>query len=151
MSEIANESNRITPSVNGDVEKVFKRFDTNGDGRISIKELESILSAMGSRVSPDEVTRIMSELDVNGDGSIDLKEFVAFQAENEGSNKELKEAFDLYDKDKNGKISASELHEVLKSLGENVSEEDCQRMIKSVDVDGDGCVNFPEFRQMMSM
>ncbi|KAL0377997.1 UNVERIFIED_CONTAM: putative calcium-binding protein CML18 [Sesamum radiatum] len=141
----------ISLTLEEEVEKVFSKFDTNGDGRISLTELGSILNGLGSATPADEVARIMSELDTDGDGFIDLNEFKAFHCGGgEDSNKELKEAFDLYDKDKNGKISASELHSVLRSLGEKCSLKDCRRMISSVDVDGDGCVNFEEFKKMMT-
>lgn len=133
-----------------EVEKVFNKFDTNGDGKISKTELGSILNGLGSATSADEVARIMSELDTDGDGFIDLNEFKAFHCRGGDNNKELKEAFDLYDKDKNGKISVNELHSVLKSLGEKCSLKDCRKMISSVDVDGDGCVNFEEFKKMMT-
>ncbi|KAI3451833.1 hypothetical protein Pfo_008498 [Paulownia fortunei] len=141
----------IPLTLEEEVEKVFNKFDTNGDGRISLTELGAILNGLGSATPPDEVARIMSELDTDGDGFIDLNEFKAFHCGGGGdNNKELKEAFDLYDKDKNGKISASELHSVLRSLGEKCSLKDCRRMISSVDVDGDGCVNFEEFKKMMT-
>ncbi|KAI7739366.1 hypothetical protein M8C21_002288 [Ambrosia artemisiifolia] len=140
-----------------DYEKVFNKFDANGDGKISITELGSILRALGgSETSENELKVVMDEIDTDKDGYIDLKEFVEFQkrgcngADASGINKELREAFDLYDQDKNGKISANELHSVLKSLGEKCSLKDCRKMIKSVDVDGDGCVNFDEFKKMMS-
>ncbi|KAK6125409.1 hypothetical protein DH2020_040836 [Rehmannia glutinosa] len=116
-----------------------------------LTELGAILNGLGSATPADEVARIMSELDTDGDGFIDLNEFKAFHCGGGGdNNKELKEAFALYDKDKNGKISASELHSVLKSLGEKCSLKDCRKMISSVDVDGDGCVNFEEFKRMMT-
>ncbi|GFP85008.1 probable calcium-binding protein cml23 [Phtheirospermum japonicum] len=93
----------------------------------------------------------MSELNKDGDGFIDLKEFMAFHFHGGGdNNKELKEAFDLYDQDKNGKISASELHSVMRGLGEKCSIKDCHRIISSVDVDGDGCINFEKFKKMMT-
>ncbi|KAL0461942.1 UNVERIFIED_CONTAM: putative calcium-binding protein CML18 [Sesamum latifolium] len=92
----------------------------------------------------------MSELDTDGDGFIDLNEFKAFHYGGRDEGRELKEAFDLYDKDKNGRISASELHGVLRSLGEKCSVEDCEGMISSFDVDGDGCINFEEFKKMMT-
>ncbi|KAL7222805.1 hypothetical protein ACSBR1_024495 [Camellia fascicularis] len=52
--------------------------------------------------------------------------------------------------DGNELISAKELQDVLKSLGEKCSWRDCLKMIKSVDVDGNGCVNFEEFKKMMN-
>lgn len=94
----------------------------------------------------------MAEIDTDGDGYIDLKEFGAFYLAGGGNvnnDQEIRESFDFYDKDKNGKISANELHSVLKSLGDKCSLKDCRKMIKSVDVDGDGCVNFEEFKKMM--
>ncbi|PIN19727.1 Calmodulin and related proteins (EF-Hand superfamily) [Handroanthus impetiginosus] len=144
-----NPNSEATPSTQEDeVEKVFKKFDANGDGKISSTELGAILNGLGSTATADEVSRIMSELDTDGDGYVDLSEFKAFHRGG-GDNKELKEAFDLYDKDKNGKISASELHAVLRSLGEKCSIKDCERMISSFDVDEDGCINFEEFKKMM--
>lgn len=136
------------------VEKVFRKFDSNGDGKISLSELGAILNALGTKTSAEEVRRIMLEVDTDGDGFIDMKEFAAFHCPSDGGSdsedKDLRDAFNLYDKDKNGKISASELHSVMKSLGEKCSLKDCRRMISSVDVDGDGCVNFDEFKKMMT-
>ncbi|XP_071731288.1 probable calcium-binding protein CML23 [Rutidosis leptorrhynchoides] len=135
-----------------DIEKVFRKFDVNGDGKISITELRSILGALGTVTPESELKAVMKEIDTDGDGFIDLNEFIQFQRSgcNGGDNNELREAFDMYDQNKNGKISASELHSVMKSLGEKCSLKDCKKMIASVDVDGDGCVNFEEFKKMMN-
>nr|XP_009775333.1 PREDICTED: probable calcium-binding protein CML23 [Nicotiana sylvestris] len=136
-----------------EVKKVFKKFDTNGDGKISLSELGGILNALGTKTTPDEAKRMMIEVDTDGDGFIDLKEFAAFHCPVESPNtvnKDLRDAFNLYDKDKNGKISAAELHSVMKGIGEKCSLKDCRRMISSVDDDCDGSVNFEEFKKMMS-
>lgn len=132
-----------------DVEKVFNKFDTDGDHKISSAELGAVLNSLGATASSEEVARVMSEMDADRDGYIDLDEFKSFNRPGDSDEKELKEAFDLYDKDKNGMISAEELHSVLCSLGEKCSVQDCERMISSFDVDGDGFINFQEFNKMM--
>ncbi|TKY56724.1 calcium-binding protein CML23 [Spatholobus suberectus] len=138
--------------MDDEVRQIFNKFDKDGDGKISIKELKETLVTLGSKPSQDEVKRMMEELDQNGDGFIDLKEFAEFHCNDAGNDdsKELRDAFDLYDVDKNGLISAKELHDVLRKLGEKCSLGDCRRMISNVDADGDGNVNFEEFKKMMA-
>ncbi|KAL6225891.1 PREDICTED: probable calcium-binding protein CML23-like isoform 2 [Fragaria vesca subsp. vesca] len=130
-----------------ELKKIFNKFDKNGDGKICRDELREIFRELGSETTPEEVKTIMAEFDKDGDGRIDLDEFAEIL--NGGSTKDLRDAFDLYDLDKNGRISASELHEVLKRLGQKCSLKDCAKMIGSVDADGDGHVNFEEFKKMM--
>lgn len=145
-----------------DVERVFTRYDANGDGRISASELASVMRALGSEVSDEDLKAMMAELDSDGDGFVDLKEFAAFHrglggaaggrgsGSGSGGEGDLRDAFAMYDVDRNGLISAKELHLVLKKLGEKCTVEDCSRMIRSVDSDGDGSVNFEEFKRMMT-
>ncbi|KAI3502578.1 hypothetical protein L1887_30728 [Cichorium endivia] len=137
-----------------DVKKIFGRFDTNGDGKISAEELVHVMKALGSNISAEEVKKVMTNLDTDCDGFISLEEFAGFCKENagdqDGAISELREAFDLYDLNKNGLISSTELHQILTRLGERCTVEDCLTMIKSVDSDGDGYVNFEEFKKMMS-
>lgn len=134
--------------MDDELKKVFKRFDANGDGKISSSELADVMRALGSPPTADELRRMMTEMDTDRDGFVDLKEFMDFHCGDEG--KEIRDAFEIYDQNKDGKISARELHRVLKSLGDGCSIEDCSRMIRSVDSDGDGSVDFEEFKKMMS-
>ena len=77
---------------------------------------------------------------------------------------EFKEAFSLFDKDGDGKITTKvkkiilycldynlkELGTVMRSLGQNPNEEELDDMIKEIDEDGNGTVDFEEFLIMMS-
>ncbi|CAN0908615.1 Polcalcin Bet v 4, partial [Linum grandiflorum] len=53
---------------------VFKRFDLNGDGKISVIELGDCLKTLGY-VTPEEVKRTMDEIDTEGDEFISYQEF----------------------------------------------------------------------------
>lgn len=136
-----------------ELEDVFKRFDANGDGKISSSELGEILRSMGSRVGSQELGLMMKEADVDGDGFISLEEFIDLNTK--GNDRatcleDLKNAFQVFDLDRNGSISADELYQVLKGMGDGSTREDCKNMITSVDRNGDGLINFEEFKTMMT-
>ena len=50
----------------------------------------------------------------------------------------------------NGFIGAAEIRFVLDALGEAATDEEIDEMIRMVDIDGDGEVNFREFYKMAS-
>ncbi|KRY33770.1 calmodulin [Trichinella spiralis] len=62
---------------------------------------------------------------------------------------EFREAFMMFDKDKNGTISTKELGVAMRSLGQNPTEQELIEMINEVDIDGNGQIEFPEFCLMM--
>ena len=62
---------------------------------------------------------------------------------------EFKDGFILFDKDNNGSITSKELGVVMRSVGENPTEEELQEMIDEVDANGNGTIEFPEFLTMM--
>ena len=135
------------------LQKVFNQFDANKDGKISITELGNELKALGSTYTEEGLKRVMEDIDTDQDGFINLSEFSSLCRSSSDAvtvASELRDAFDLYDQDKNGLISANELDLVLNRLGMTCSVDDCVKMIESVDSDGDGNVNFEEFQKMMS-
>lgn len=56
--------------------------------------------------------------------------------------KELKEAFRLYDKEGNGYIPTSCLKEILRELDDQLSDSDLDGLISEIDTDGSGTVDF---------
>jgi len=61
----------------------------------------------------------------------------------------LKEAFALFDRDRDGEISTEELGKVMRTHGFNPSEEDLRDMIRNVDKNANGAIDFNEFIEMM--
>ena len=50
----------------------------------------------------------------------------------------------MFDRDGNGFISAAELRHVMTNLGEKLTDEEVDEMIREADVDGDGQINYEE-------
>ncbi|KAK4419730.1 Calmodulin-like protein 3 [Sesamum alatum] len=140
-----------------ELSRVFGMFDRNGDGKISRVELSESLEKLGIHIPEKELKQMIDKIDVNGDGFVDEEEFgelcqAIMADENRGNDEEdMREAFNVFDQNGDGFITVEELRAVLSSLGlkQGRTIEDCKRMIKNVDVDGDGKVNFAEFVQMM--
>ena len=57
----------------------------------------------------------------------------------------ISDVFDMFDKDQNGIIQASELHSVLESLGRNSNDDDVNQFLTKLDVDENGVVSKDEF------
>ena len=95
------------------------------------------------RISKPEIHRLCSSS--TGNGTIDFPEFLTMMArkmKDTDSEEEIREAFRVFDKDGNGFISAAELRHVMTNLGEKLTDEEVDEMIREADIDGDGQVNY---------
>ena len=63
---------------------------------------------------------------------------------------EFAEAFKLFDKDLDGRITSSELGIVMRSLGQRPTDQELKNMVTIVDQDGNGTIEFNEFLNLMS-
>lgn len=63
---------------------------------------------------------------------------------------EFKEAFEIFDKDKDGYITTKELGDIMYNLGQTPNMTELQEMIKEVDIDGNGTIDFKEFLGLMA-
>ncbi|CAB4321434.1 unnamed protein product [Prunus armeniaca] len=137
-----------------EVKRVFQMFDRNGDEKITKKELRDSLENLGIYIPDKDLIQIIEKIDVNGDGFVDIDEFGALYQtimDERDEEEDMREAFNVFDQNGDGFITVDELRSVLSSLGlkQGRTLEDCKIMIKKVDVDGDGRVNYKEFKQMM--
>ncbi|XP_073048758.1 calmodulin-like protein 3 [Primulina eburnea] len=151
VSPLADVSRRMDAS---ELKRVFQMFDRNGDGRITKEELNESLENMGILIPDKELCQMIENIDVNLDGCVDIEEFGNLYGnivDERHEEEAMREAFDVFDRDRDGFISVDELKYVLGSLGlkSGGGAEDCKKMIMKVDVDGDGFVDFKEFQMMM--
>ena len=133
--------------------KVFKDFDKNGDGKLSMQEVkEGYLEHYGKIMSDEEVEQMFNAVDSDKSGFIDYSEFVvAAMNENQlTTNDKLQAAFKMFDKDGSGVISPDEIKEVLSFGGSNaLNKSQLEAIVKQVDENGDGEISFEEFCDMM--
>ncbi|XP_021841862.1 calmodulin-like protein 3 [Spinacia oleracea] len=137
-----------------ELKRVFQMFDRNGDGKITKKELNDSLQNLGIYIPDRELSQMIEKIDVNKDGFVDMEEFGALYQtimDERDEEEDMREAFNVFDQNGDGFITVEELRSVLQSLGlkQGRTIDDCKKMISKVDVDGDGMVNYKEFKQMM--
>jgi calmodulin len=63
---------------------------------------------------------------------------------------EFREAFEIFDKNRDGYITIKELGEIMKNLGQTPTEAELTDMINEVDIDGNGNIDFKEFLGLMA-
>lgn len=132
--------------------EAFSIFDKDSDGTITWEELGRVLSEFGHIFTTDDLKSVIKKYDTNKDGVIDFSEFNAIMkgsVDKLESEKEIDEAFKVFDKDGDGSITAEEIQSVMQKLGEKVTLETIKFMIESVDDNGDGSIDKDEFRKML--
>ncbi|KAI1193610.1 calmodulin-like protein [Nemania serpens] len=121
-------------------------------GQITTKELGTVMRSLGQNPSESELQDMINEVDADNNGTIDFPEFLTMMArkmKDTDSEEEIREAFKVFDRDNNGFISAAELRHVMTSIGEKLTDDEVDEMIREADQDGDGRIDYNEFVQLM--
>ena len=134
-------------------------------GTIDTKELKTLLNYLGQFPDQDALGRVMEALDADGDNALNFEEFSGVLRSliaPQEVHKEIKEAFKIFDKvcvarclisvtepwfhhqDGSGHLTPAEMMKVLNSMGEDLTEEDAEQLVREGDWDGDGKLNYEE-------
>lgn len=146
----------LTPEQIAVLQKAFNSFDSQKSGSIPTDMVADILRLMGQPFDKKILEELIDEVDEDKSGRLEFSEFVQLAAkfiveeDAEAMQKELKEAFRLYDKDGNGFIPTSCLKEILRELDDQLTDHELDCMIEEIDSDGSGTVDFDEFMEMMT-
>ncbi|CAL0319439.1 unnamed protein product [Lupinus luteus] len=144
-----------------ELQRIFEKMDMNGDGFVSLEELNYLLQKIGFSFSLYELESLVEKK------SFDFNEFLFFynsiSKKNNGKirsdddngvdiieelESDLVETFKVFDLDGDGFITSQELECVLKRLG-LWDGKDCRSMICFYDTNLDGQLDFQEFKNMM--
>ena len=111
--------------TDSDIDEKMREADSDGDGQMNYGELVKNMSQLKTPVQ-----RL-------------IEYFEKLEAD-------IKEAFQLFDKDSNGLISAEELSHVMKNIDGYMTDSEIDEMMRVADSDGDGQIDYGEFVKMMS-
>lgn len=76
--------------------------------------------------------------------------FTILQNMANNQRKEYTQAFEVFDKDKDGFVSRQELKTIMRSLGQNPSEDDIEELMVTADSNQDGKISYDEFMTLIS-
>lgn len=132
--------------------EAFEIFDKDNDGSITMVELRNVMKTLNQEPSDQELNEMIAEVDIDGNGKIDFEEFVNLmnkRSKETDAEEEVINAFKVLDKDGQGVLSSTELRHIMTTLGDALTEDEVDEMIREADIDGDGQINYEEFVRMM--
>ncbi|XP_021367627.1 calmodulin-beta-like [Mizuhopecten yessoensis] len=134
----------------------FDIFDEDKSGNIDSRELGNVLRALGFNPTEQNVKEYLTKIDTDKSNTIEYEEFRNFiinleqkKPEPDQLRSDLLAAFKLFDLDGNGFLSSDELKNIVKTMGESLTEDDCKNLVQEADSDNDGHVDYAEFVERM--
>ncbi|KAF8310471.1 EF-hand protein [Clavulina sp. PMI_390] len=131
---------------NAEWKEAFALFDKKGTGAVPRETLGDLLRALGQNPTQAEVAEIVAA----APRDVDYKTFLTILNRPDGFKpagtlEEFIRGFQVFDKEGNGFIGAGELRYVLTQLGEKMSDEEVDELLKGVQIGPDGSVNYENF------
>lgn len=138
--------NQLTKEKETKLKETFFLIDQDKDNFIDTNEVGTTLRALGIYLTEEEISIINKEADPNEIGKINYEDFKKIYIEKLKTNKtekDLIKAFEFFDKNKTGIVNLNELKHGLMVLGDCLSEDEINYLIKEI-ADDDGNINYYE-------
>ena len=129
--------------------EIFDLFDVEKTGYVDSKDSLKILASMGRKLEPDDENEFLSLVDPKREGTVSKANFLegveTMYTIPDEYIPEIQEAFNYFDKDKDGKISCKEFKQMLVRLSGEYKDQDVDELFKIVDLDLDGYITINDF------
>ncbi|CAD8065242.1 unnamed protein product [Paramecium sonneborni] len=136
-----------------ELKKAFDLFDDDGSGTIDPAELKGAFEELGLRAQNKMIYQVLGEIDQDNQGGFSFDNFIKLATakqnlkETRGS---LMRTFNLFDLNREGRITWDELKRVSADLGDDLSDEEIKKIFRKADLNDDGFVTFDDFYNMMT-
>lgn len=130
---------------------IFTLFDKKGQGSISKQLFGDYLRAIGYNPTNQLTEQILSQSNAADQLTLDAISGMIKENETElnatttAKVEDFIKAFQVFDKENTGKVSVGDIRYMLTSLGERLSDEEVDELLKGVEVDSDGGVDYRKF------
>mmetsp|Transcript_17655 Transcript_17655/g.35507 ORF Transcript_17655/g.35507 Transcript_17655/m.35507 type:complete len:517 (+) Transcript_17655:81-1631(+) len=135
--------------------EAFDMLDRDHSGVIDLQNIADSLKALNFIKSPVELKAMLQRFDVRKTGTIDFDEFCImmgpayYMRKASSQEEELAHIFDAFDLQRTGTINPSELKEILSRLGQSLTDDELDDMVRQADANSDGVIDFNEFRSFL--
>ncbi|KAI9209433.1 calmodulin [Polychytrium aggregatum] len=128
--------------------EAFNLFDKDSDGQLDINEVGTVMRALGQNPTQAELNQIKANFQAKGKTQIDFSDFLPLMASpRDASNmkRDVEAAFKVFDKENLGYINVNQLVHILTSVGEKLTKDEVNDMIKAADRNNDGKITMQNF------
>ena len=133
--------------------EAFQIFDKHSEGYISTKELGTIFNSLGINISEEDLIEIITIYDNEQNNNmidfITFLDIIAKKKDDIYKEEDLINAFRIFDKEGNGKISSKELRYVMMSSGVDFNENYIKDIINESNVDNDEFIDYHKFIKLL--
>ncbi|KAJ3436171.1 calmodulin [Anaeramoeba flamelloides] len=127
----------------------FEMFDLNNNGLITSNELSSMFHNFQQFPTKEELKSMIDNYDTNSQDGINFEGFCKLMQQSEKLEvNEMKEAFSVFDQNHDGLIDQQELHNLMKNIGEEFTENQIAILMNEIDFDKDGAISFEDFKKL---
>ncbi|XP_069481220.1 calmodulin-like protein 4 [Ambystoma mexicanum] len=126
----------------------FSLYDRGQKGKIKGSDLITVMRCLGVCPTPSEVNRHLQVHKIERTGEVDFSTFLTMmyrQKQQEDPTNEILVALLMTDHQKKGSIPASELRAKLMQMGEKLTEQEVDELLKEANVGPDGSVKYEDF------
>jgi Ca2+-binding EF-hand superfamily protein len=146
------------------IAQMFDMLDTDKDGVLQVSEMRAAFESAFGKDSREaqEVEQIFNKVNIDSSGKISFTQISAASMGKSASEQEqiLRAAFSAFDRDSSGTISSEMITEVLSQVNVHASlpeeahsvelAQASREIVEAYDKNGDGSLDFAEFKCMMN-